>query len=282
LLALVHLREGDTTTAAALLEESVALARATGDRWSLALGLVALGDVARSRGDHARAGRLYEECVALRGDLFGGLPTLWESLLHNLGYIALRQGRPRRAAELFRESLCLFRRCGDQRGAAECLIGLGCVAAAAGQPGRAARLFAAAEAALDRQHARLSPSNRMDYDHWRLRAQARLSTGAWQAAWVAGDKLCLDEAVAEGEQAWQVAEAIPARAVDPLTAREREVARLVGLGSSNRQIGEALVITEATAERHLANIRAKLGFTSRTQVAAWAVEQGLVGLPDTP
>lgn len=46
------------------------------------------------------------------------------SLLHNLGYMALRQGDSRRALRLFRESLALFRDQGDQRGIADCLDGL--------------------------------------------------------------------------------------------------------------------------------------------------------------
>lgn len=40
----------------------------------------------------------------------------------------------------------------------------------------------------------------------------------------------------------------------PLSAREREVAVLLARGSTNRQIAEALVIAEGTAERHVANI----------------------------
>ena len=55
----------------------------------------------------------------------------------------------------------------------------------------------------------------------------------------------------------------------PLTTREREVARLVAAGLSNRAIGAQLYITEATAARHVANIFAKLGFSSRAQVVAW-------------
>ncbi len=60
-----------------------------------------------------------------------------------------------------------------------------------------------------------------------------------------------------------------------LTAREREVAGLIAAGKSNREIAEALVIGESTAERHVANILAKLGFNSRTQIAVWVVEKGL-------
>jgi pimeloyl-ACP methyl ester carboxylesterase/class 3 adenylate cyclase/DNA-binding CsgD family transcriptional regulator len=60
-----------------------------------------------------------------------------------------------------------------------------------------------------------------------------------------------------------------------LTAREREVAAHLARGLTNRQIAEALVITVATAERHVTNVLNKLGFHSRAQIAAWAAEQGL-------
>ena len=60
-----------------------------------------------------------------------------------------------------------------------------------------------------------------------------------------------------------------------LTPRESEVAALVARGLTNRQIAVRLVISERTADSHVGNILGKLGFTSRAQVAAWAVEQGL-------
>jgi DNA-binding NarL/FixJ family response regulator len=62
----------------------------------------------------------------------------------------------------------------------------------------------------------------------------------------------------------------------PLTAREREVASLIARGCSNREIADALVVADATAVRHVANILNKLGMSSRAQVAVWAVQQGLV------
>jgi len=60
-----------------------------------------------------------------------------------------------------------------------------------------------------------------------------------------------------------------------LTPREREVARLVAQGKTSREIADLLVVSERTAEVHVSNILGKLGFTSRAQVAAWAVEKGL-------
>jgi pimeloyl-ACP methyl ester carboxylesterase/DNA-binding CsgD family transcriptional regulator len=61
-----------------------------------------------------------------------------------------------------------------------------------------------------------------------------------------------------------------------LSHREREVATLVALGLSNRQIAEDLVIAEPTAERHVSNILNKLGYHSRAQIASWTVERGLL------
>jgi len=55
-----------------------------------------------------------------------------------------------------------------------------------------------------------------------------------------------------------------------LTPRERQIIELIAAGLSNRQIAEELVIAPATAARHVANILAKLGFSSRSQIAAWA------------
>jgi DNA-binding NarL/FixJ family response regulator len=66
---------------------------------------------------------------------------------------------------------------------------------------------------------------------------------------------------------------VPSRSTSALTPREREVAMLVARGLTNRQIADQLVISASTAERHVVNIFNKLGFHSRTQVAAWAVEQ---------
>ena len=56
----------------------------------------------------------------------------------------------------------------------------------------------------------------------------------------------------------------------PLTRREFEVARLVARGLTNREIAEELRITARTAGSHLEHIRAKLGVSRRSEIAAWA------------
>jgi DNA-binding CsgD family transcriptional regulator len=65
-----------------------------------------------------------------------------------------------------------------------------------------------------------------------------------------------------------------------LTRRQREVAQLVANGKSNRAIARLLGIGERTAEDHVADALAKLGFSSRAQLAAWTVQNGLV--PNAP
>ena len=61
-----------------------------------------------------------------------------------------------------------------------------------------------------------------------------------------------------------------------LTARERAVAALIAQGKSNREIAETLVLSERTIEGHVSNVLNRLGFTARTQIAAWVVEKGLL------
>ena len=66
-----------------------------------------------------------------------------------------------------------------------------------------------------------------------------------------------------------------------LSRREREVADLVAEGLTNREIAERLVISERTAEGHVEQIRNKLGFHSRTQIAGW-VERQRAGASASP
>ena len=58
-----------------------------------------------------------------------------------------------------------------------------------------------------------------------------------------------------------------------LTARERELARLIAQGKSNREIGQELVVSERTVGAHVQNILGKLGFRTRAQIAVWAIQR---------
>jgi DNA-binding CsgD family transcriptional regulator len=64
-------------------------------------------------------------------------------------------------------------------------------------------------------------------------------------------------------------------AVEILTRRQQDVARLVGAGLTNEQIARQLVITPGTTANHVEGILRRLGFRSRVQIATWAAEWGL-------
>jgi len=61
-----------------------------------------------------------------------------------------------------------------------------------------------------------------------------------------------------------------------LTEREREVLALIARGYTNKQIAEALTVTEKTARNHVSHILEKLGFSRRSEAAVYAVEHRLV------
>jgi DNA-binding NarL/FixJ family response regulator len=63
--------------------------------------------------------------------------------------------------------------------------------------------------------------------------------------------------------------------VEELTEREREILLLVARGATNREVGEALFITEGTVKNHMSNILSKLGLRDRTQAALYAREHFL-------
>jgi len=66
--------------------------------------------------------------------------------------------------------------------------------------------------------------------------------------------------------------------VSDLTSRELDVLRLVAGGKPNKEIATELAISERTARTHVSRVLRKLGLSSRTQAALWAVREGLVDL----
>jgi DNA-binding NarL/FixJ family response regulator len=72
--------------------------------------------------------------------------------------------------------------------------------------------------------------------------------------------------------------ATPVHSTSTLTARERDVLVLVARGYSNREIADDLSISERTARTHVSNVLVKLGLSSRTQAALWAIREGLAPL----
>jgi predicted ATPase/DNA-binding CsgD family transcriptional regulator len=290
----VALDQGDIVQAVTRFQEALAVNRDLGSTLQSGWALINLGRIAYAQRDLARALASFEETLALfrqAGQEGGVAQTLLE-----LGRVALTQGEYSRAAERFAESLGLHREMGNLRDTAYCLEGLAGVGGAWRQASRAARLFGAAEALREVGRIPLPPVNRADYERDVAATRAQLDTATFAAAWAAGQAMTLDEAIAEAlrvpletppaqtdvgaaDLAPQPTSANTDR-LSTLTPRERQVLALLAQGYTNRAVAEALVITERTAEIHVSNILGKLGVTSRTQAAAYALAQGLAAPTD--
>lgn len=68
----------------------------------------------------------------------------------------------------------------------------------------------------------------------------------------------------------------PENQVEQLTEREMDVLRLIARGKSNKEIADALIISEKTVKTHVSNILSKLHLADRTQAAIYALRQRLV------
>ncbi len=297
-LGQVAARQGDLATAQGLLEQSLAIFRALGDTWGVSGALYNLGRIAQRRKDYARAQAIHEENLAYNREL-GAKSDLAETL-EELGRIAYFQGNYARAQELHQQALMQCRELEDKVGIAIGLLHAGGVAAVAaraatGRRGarpagrtrsmapvaQAVQVMGAAEALAGRLGLQFDAASTELREAYIRAARRALGPAGFVEARRRGQALTPDAAVA-------LALRLPApgpprraaRGTGPgarLTRREREVAALVAQGQSNREIAEALVITERTVEGHVSHMLAKLDFRSRAQISAWAVKEGLTG-----
>jgi DNA-binding NarL/FixJ family response regulator len=107
------------------------------------------------------------------------------------------------------------------------------------------------------------------------RAGPALLVEAVRAA-MAGDALISPSVTVRLLRQLRAAEPGPGTASEPLTDRELAVARLVGEGKTNAEIGAELFISAGTAKTHVANIQRKLGVRNRVGIAVWAWNSGYV------
>ena len=200
-------------------------------------------------------------------------------VLSMLATVAHRRGDPAGAAALAAEGLEALRAYGATLEVIECLADVARLAIEQGHHRRAATLLAAATGLRDATGTAASVPARAQRDADIETVRAALSTADFESAWRAGIEMTLDQAVAaaspSGDQPTMPTGAVPPRG-SALTPREREIADLVALGLSNRQIAERLVIAPGTVKIHVERILGKLGRTSRVQIATWATEERVV------
>ena len=220
-------------------------------------------DVARARA---------AACVARCEEL--GLTTLRPRALQLLGLARLQGGDVAGGRAALAEGVPAVVESGDRYGITVGLGGLIQLAAATGRPRLALRLVGV----LD-EYARVNqvvpPQPLRDVNEEFL-APIRAAAGtSAETLRVEGRRLALDDALGaalsdEPEQPWRAGPG------PGLTRREAEVAQLVASGLTNREIAARLYLSVRTVDVHVDRILTKLAFHSRTQLTAWAHEQGLM------
>jgi non-specific serine/threonine protein kinase len=180
------------------------------------------------------------------------------------------------------ESMVIRKEIGDKGGSAWCLEKLAEIANRYGDWQRAAHLLGAAQALRDSVGSVVDMADRLDYERTEGVIHAQLGE-KFSAAWEAGHNMILSDpstghAISYALE-FNVAKPQPASTANNdttgLTRREREVAALIAQSKSNAEIAELLVVSKRTVETHITNILSKLNFSSRGQIAAWAINQKL-------
>jgi DNA-binding CsgD family transcriptional regulator len=281
--AVAIMQRGDVDKAAQLFKQVIGLGSELGEKWGVSGALSHLGSIYLGQGDYERATHYFEEGLALSQEIGNKLSVA--TALYNLALAAQGKEDNERAASLYTEGLRAATEAGDKANVAYCLDGLAQVAASQGEAERAARLFGAAETSLE-----AAGGVRFAYVQDRsLHEQAvgairsLLDEAAFSAARDAGTAMSPKEAfeyALSGEDRDRptktTARGRPSVGARPvvLTRREREVAALAARGLTNRRIASELSISEHTVANHIARILKKLGLGSRSQIVAWAIEQG--------
>jgi predicted ATPase/DNA-binding CsgD family transcriptional regulator len=281
----IAVRQGKLRSAQRTYEAALELL-ADNNHWGVAQVQYGMGTLARARGDDGVAVRYFEDAMATFREL-----EAWPEVarcLAGIGWIAILGGDFGRAAGSLTEGLRLNQASGQRLGVARGLEAFAALMMARQQPEQAARLAGAAcqlREALGHP-AGIGPRIEQILEF----ARGRLGDSAAAALFAEGREMAADDAAGlalgslpapppEGpsEPVWADPARVPAgapqtahRPPSPLTPRELQIVRLIAQGLSNKEIADELVISPATAARHVANILAKLGFSSRTQVASWA------------
>ncbi len=275
---------GNLREAERLGTEALGVMRAIEQQWGSARMLLGLGDLARVRAEDAIARDYYLEALAILREV-NARPEIARCLA-GLGRIALDQSDVPAARQHLTESLRLSYASGSRIGVARGLEAAARLAIVERNPQLGVQLAGAISTLRAEAHLPPMPGARTQRfldaaaalgDH----AVARLWQDGTAMSTAAAVRLALGEALDDGPAASaplpRSAQETPAGG---LTPREQEVVALLGAGLSNRDIASKLFISPATAARHVANILAKLGFSSRSQVAVWANGGHLAGEPD--
>jgi predicted ATPase/DNA-binding CsgD family transcriptional regulator len=233
--------------------------------------------------EHERARALAAE--ALRLCRQAGFVSGVAMSLGRLGTVAYQQGRYEIAENYYRDALPLRLTLDDRYGMLSQLTDLAYVAAARGEPERAAQLNGAAVALRRAIGADIDEVHRVEHEQLIASLRDALGDDRFAAAWAAGQARTPEQAVhmareVIGEVLARKPAAVPSIARmaerDALTRREREILILLCQRYTDPEIAAHLFLSPRTVSKHVGNILAKLGVSSRREAAASAVRHGLV------
>ena len=231
----------------------------------IAIARQTLGRALYHMGDLSTAGTLLEQAVEEFRESTYPYGVAWT--LVTLGWLATDQRDFARARASLTEALRVFRELGADARMAEALEGFAQLACAEGHWRRALRLGGAAHVQRQRTGLPLMPVGVTQLEPRLHRTRLALTQATADAAWDEGSRMTVEDAIAEALAGYP--QTPSARRRSQLTSRERQVAKLVGQGLTNRQIAEQLVIAERTAQAHIERIFTKLDMHSRVQLATW-------------
>jgi len=269
--ARVAAARGDITSAIGALRRAADGARRVGIVMFLPAILAALACMAAIAGDKATAAAAVAEA---RAELGGRRQAITAAALRYAeGVMAWHRGELADAEHLVREATVQWHRCCDRMAACDGIELLGVLAAARERFPDAARLLAAAEAARQ-PLLYLAPGFTADRAAAARAVSQALGDDHFTQAWEEGQGLTLDDAVAYAARK-SGGRKRPATGWASLTPAELEVVRLASEGLRNDAIARRLFIAPGTVKVHLSHIFAKLGITTRTELAAQAAAQDL-------
>lgn len=193
---------------------------------------------------------------------------------HMLGRVAMAYGRVIEAQGHLHQALAIAARRDFRLQTVNTLESLAHVAALTDSPTQAARLLAAVQGAREQLGIVRWPAEPEVWAGIEEDARGALGDDAFAAAWAEGASLSVDEAVefisrARGKRKR------PSTGWESLTPTELEIVRHTVGGLTNPQIGERMFISRATVKAHLSHIFAKLGTSSRSELAIEATRRGL-------
>jgi non-specific serine/threonine protein kinase len=226
---------------------------------------------------HLLTGRLDEglaRCEQGLARLGPDSKELWiRGFLHLLKGLALYlRGEHEASASAFGAGLTMKHEVRDPLGTGYALEGMAMLAAASGRGARTAWLLGAAGQLWGLIGSRLGRDPFLEALHQHTEDAAHQLLGArFDLQFRQGAAAPLDRVVqAAITDTDQLGDGpVKTTTKGPLTSREREIARLVSEGLSNRQIAEQLVISKRTVDAHVEHIYGKLGVSSRVQLANW-------------